>query len=305
MRQRRWLFVARVVLGALLWGSCFAAPSPTRANDFEEFEAARAAYDSQDYARAAKLFDALGGGDTPALTNRSLLFESKKYLGASYLFLGELQRAEDEFERLLRMDPEYILDPLGFPEEVQRLFARVKTRLDAERRVAEDERRRDEDRVRIAQTKRETEEHERWTRLTRLAETEHVREIRSRWIALVPFGLGQFQNGHVSLGAILAVSEGSLFAIAAVSWAVHENLRGQRPAESQRDEYNLTERATRYTNQISFAMFLALAITGVLDAQVRFQDSREYERKRPLPPGLDAAPEVSFGLGSAQLRLHF
>jgi tetratricopeptide (TPR) repeat protein len=306
MRQRRCLFVARVVLGAVLWGSgCFTTPAPARANDFEEFEAARAAYDTQDYARAAKLFDALGGGDTPALTNRSLLFESKKYLGASYLFLGELQRAEDEFERLLRMDPEYILDPLGFPEEVQRLFARVKTRLDSERRVAEDERRREEDRTRVAQTRRDTEERERWVRLTQLAETEHVREIRSRWIALVPFGLGQFQNGHVSLGAILAVSEGSLFAIAAVSWAVHENLRGQTPVESERDEYNLTERATRYTNQISFAMFVALAITGVIDAQVRFQDSREYERKRPLPPELSPAPEVSLGLGSAQLRLHF
>ena len=43
------------------------------------------------------------GGDAPPVTNRSLLLEAKKYLGASYLFLGKLQLAEAEFERLLRL----------------------------------------------------------------------------------------------------------------------------------------------------------------------------------------------------------
>jgi tetratricopeptide (TPR) repeat protein len=306
MRERRG-WVERAVLGALLCG-CFVwatQAAAVRANDFEEFESARTAYETQDYARAAKLFDALGGGDTPALTNRSLLLESKKYLGASYLFLGQLRGAEQEFERLLRMDPQYMLDPLGFPEEVQRLFAQVKTRLDTERKVAEDERRREENRLRTLETQREQHDSSRWVRMREMAETEHVSEVRSRWVAMVPFGVGQFQNGHVSLGAILAVSEGSLLAIGVVSWAVHENLRGLQPTASERDEYSLTERATRYTNQISTALLAVLAITGVVDAQLRFQGTREYERKRPLPADLSMKTDFSVGPTGMQLRLRF
>jgi tetratricopeptide (TPR) repeat protein len=299
--------VERVVLGALLsvMACQLLSARTAKANDFEEFEAARGAYDSQDYVQAVALFDALAGGDTPALSNRSLVLESKKYLGASYLFLGKLRAAEQEFERLLRMDPEYVLDPLGFPEEVQRLFARVKTRLDTERKVAEDARLREEDRLRRSQTARDAEERARWARLTQLAEAERVEEVRSRWVALMPFGIGQFQNGHVSLGAILAVSECSLLVISFASWLVHENLRGQQVAESERDSYNLTERASRYTNQISMALFGVLAVTGIIDAQVRFQGSREYERKRPLPPDLLSGPELSIGPGSANLRVRF
>jgi tetratricopeptide (TPR) repeat protein len=279
--------------------------SVAHANDFEEFESARAAYEGQDYARAAQLFEALGGGDTPALTNRSLLLESKKYLGASYLFLGQLPAAEQEFDRLLRMDPQYMLDPLGFPEEVQRLFAQVKTRLDTERKVADDERQREESRLRGVETAREQQQRSRWLRLRQLAETEHVNEVRSRWLAVVPFGVGQFQNGHLSLGSILAVSEGTLFVVSVVSWAVHENLRGLQPTMSERDQYILTERATRYTNQISTALFAVMAITGVVDAQLRFQGNREYERKRQLPADVSGDPQLSIGPGSVQLRMRF
>jgi tetratricopeptide (TPR) repeat protein len=289
-------------MALLMLGTCLSRPA--RANDFEEFESARSAYEAQDYARAASLFETLAGGDTPQLTNRSLVLESKKYLGAAYLFLGKLPAAEQEFERLLRLDPQYMLDPLGFPEEVQRLFARVKTRLDAERKLAEDEKRHEDERVRSAQSQLAAQEQARWARLTQLAQIETVHEERSRWIALLPFGIGQFQNGHASLGAVLAVSEGSLFAIAFVSWVVHENLRGQTPAQNERNEFNLTERVTRYTNQISLALFGVLAVTGVLDAQVRFQGSRDYERKRTLPPEL-GGPQLSIGPGSATLTVRF
>jgi tetratricopeptide (TPR) repeat protein len=304
MRVRRGFGVERSLLVALLMLGTW-LPDKASANDFEEFEAARSAYEAQDYARAAALFENLAGGDTPQLTNRSLVLESKKYLGAAYLFLGKLNAAEREFELLLRLDPQYMLDPLGFPEEVQRLFARVKTRLDAERKLAEDERRREDERIRSAETQRGAQEESRWARLSQMAEIETVHEERSRWIALLPFGVGQFQNGHVSLGAILAVSEGSLFAIAFVSWIVHENLRGQTPGPSERDEFNLTERVTRYTNRISLALFGVLAVTGVIDAQLRFQGSRDFERKRTLPPDLYGRPQLSIGPGSVSLTVRF
>jgi tetratricopeptide (TPR) repeat protein len=309
-RRRAAAAVMRARVCAFMVGmyaaSLMLSPGRARANDFEEFEAARSAYDSQDYGLAAKRFEALGGGDTPALANRSLLLESKKYLGASYLFLGKLQRAEAEFERLLRLDPQYVLDPLGFPEDVQRLFAKVKTRLDAERRTTEEQQRRESERVIRLQSQRQTAQQQRWTRLTELAETEHVTEVRSRWVALMPFGIGQVQNGHGSLGAILAVSESSLLLIGFVSWLVHEDLRGQNPIASQRDEFSVTERVARYTNQVSMGLFGALAITGIIDAQVRFEGDHERTRKRSLPAELtNPPPELSIGGEGLRLRWKF
>jgi len=275
------------------------------ANDFEEFDAARNAYEGQDYAQAARRFEQLGGGDTPALTNRSLLLESKKYLAASYLFLGKLPQAEAEFQRLLRLDPQYLLDPLGFPEEVQRLFAQTKARLDSERRVAEEERRREEERKRQLEERRLSEARARWERLVSLAQTERVEEKRSRWIALIPFGVGQVQNGHGSLGAVLAVSEGSLLAISLVSWIIHENLRGEHPGASARDEFTVTERVSRYTNQVSLGLFGALALTGIIDAQARFQGDAAHTRKRSLSPELREPPRLSVGPQGLSLRIKF
>jgi tetratricopeptide (TPR) repeat protein len=298
---------ARVVyalVSCALFGT-WALPPRARANDFEEFEAARSAYEAQDYTRSARLFDALGGGETPALTNRSLLLESKKYLGASYSFLGKSQLAESEFERLLRLDPQYMLDPLGFPEEVQRLFAHVKSRLDNEQRVAAEERHREQEQQARLQNERETQERKRWEQLATLAATERLQEKRSRWVALMPFGIGQVQNGHGSLGAVLAVSEGSLLLISFVSWLVHENLRGQEPKADQRDEFNLTERVSRYTNQVSLGLFGVIALTGIIDAQLRFQGDVERVRKRPLPTDLREPPKVSLGPRGLSLQLRF
>jgi len=294
----------RVLLRALLcvlWPCVFVQVA--RANDFEDFEAARSAYESADYAVAAQRFEKLGGGDTPRLTNRSLLLEAKKYLGASYLFIGKLQLAEAELERLLRLDAQYILDPLAFPEEVQRLFSRVKARLDSERRVAEEEQRREQDRLSRKEIERMEGEQKRWARLTALAQEERVLQQRSRWIALMPFGIGQVQNGHASLGAILAVSEVSLLLVSLVSWGVHENLRGQSPAANERDEYNLTERVSRYTNQVSLGLFGVIAITGIIDAQVRFEGDSARTRKRMLPQDLRDAPRLT--LSPTSLRLRF
>jgi hypothetical protein len=302
-RTSAWL---ACVLCALLCALLSWLPSsPVRANDFEEFESARSAYEAQDYALAVKRFEALGGGDSPVLTNRSLLLESKKYLGASYLFLGKLQLAEAELERLLRMDPQYILDPLAFPGEVQRLFAGVKSRLDAERRVAEAEQKREQDRLQKLETDRVSGERRRWELLTNMAQTERVQEVHSRWVALMPFGVGQLQNGHGDLGAVLAVSEGSLLLVSFVSWIVHENLRGQNPGVTQRDEFSLTERVSRYTNQVSLGLFGALAVTGIVDAQLRFEGEVWHERKRELPADLKDTPHVSMGPGNVSVQLRF
>jgi hypothetical protein len=302
------LRASRSLVGLASWLGVVAvmawlAPGVARANDFDQFQNARVAYESLNYELAADLFKGLlstaAAGDT-----RPVVIESRKYLAAAYLFLGKRPDAEAQLELLLRAVPDYVLDPLAFPEEVGKTFNVVKARLQAERAKA------DAARAREAATKQGHHELElqqqraRLQRLIELASTERVERRRSRWVAMVPFGIGQFQNDHNGLGLVLAVSEGALLAISVTSFALHESLRGQVPTASRRDDARLAEATFRYTNQISFGLFGALAITGIIDAQLRFVPSRSYEERRPLPREL-LELQISVGPGDLAVRGRF
>jgi hypothetical protein len=191
-----------------------------------------------------------------------------------------------------------VLDPLAFPDELQRLFNRVRAQLaeehEAEVKAARDTAQASEaaeaDRVRRA----------RIAQLIEIAGTERVQRVQSRWVAMLPFGVGQFQNDDNGLGVALAVSEGLLLSVGIVSFLLHENLRGQTPSPADRNDAELAESAFRYTNQISMSLFGVVAIAGVIEAQVEFDESRTIERRRPLPPWVHQL-QVSVGPGSASV----
>lgn len=263
---------------------CLTWAGRAHANEFERFQKARSAYDALDYELSADLFQELVGSDPPVLQDPALVTESRKYLAASYLFLGRLEQAERELERLLRTEPAYVLDPLAFPDELQRMFGRVKARLSAEKEAAAkvhaETARKDE------AVKAEERRREQIRELVQLATTERVQRVQSRWVAMVPFGVGQFQNDDNGLGVGLAVSEGLLLSVGIASFLLHENLRGQRPLAADRSDAELAETAFRYTNQISMILFGLVAVSGVIQAQLEFDESRTIERHRRLPPGL-------------------
>jgi len=272
---------------------------PAAANDFEQFQNARAAYDSLNYALAADLFSGLlesaNEGD-----NRPLVLESRKYLAASHLFLGRPKDADYQFEQLLRADPNYVLDPLAFPKEVHQAFVAVKTRLDKE--AAEQAAQRAQQEAE-RQAKREVDVEMRQDRLRRLIEiasTERVAHQRSRWIAMLPFGIGQFQNGDDGLGLVLAVSETTLLAASVTFFFLHQDLP-ENPAD--RPTVEALEPVYRVGNQASTALFAAVALVGILDAQLRFKPSYTEQRPRPLPPDLQGLDELGVSIGPGQLSI--
>jgi len=67
-------------------------PGAARANDLDQFQNARVAYDSLNYELAADLFRGLLAESAPTDT-RPLILESRKYLGAALLFLGRSDEA--------------------------------------------------------------------------------------------------------------------------------------------------------------------------------------------------------------------
>lgn len=289
-----------ILLSALL--ACVLYDNRAFASDFDAFQQARDAYEVADYALAGRLFESLVGGDTPALNNPTLILESLKYLAVSHLFLGNQAEAKASFRRLLAREPTYSLDPMEFPEEVQRVFKQVLEAV-AQRQAAE----RNQVELEAQQKRNEEEVHADQQRaqreaLLRLATTDRVEIRRSRLPTLVPFGIGQFQNGDDTLGALLAISEGALVAASAITYALHRDLDGQLPTPAERSEAIYRGRALRYSNQISMAVLAVVAVAGIVEAQLSYRPTEVHKRRRALPAELVAEPEATIHMGAAGLH---
>jgi hypothetical protein len=258
-----------------------------RADDLSEFESARSRYDRHDYRRAVDAFRALVGGDPPRITNALLVLESRKYYAASLLFVGADEEARLQFRLLLQQEPDYALDPLAFPTEVVVLFESVKGQLrrdiDRRREAEANEQRAAAQEAEAARLKR----RENLSRLRGLAESQTIEVRNSRWLASVPFGVGQFQNGQRGLGTALAMAESFAAATSVITYFGHQGLMGDKVTANNSDNLDQRERIWRAANWASFGTFAVLAIAGIVDAHVRYVPARVIQAPRPLPEDLD------------------
>ena len=286
----RWSKFARrssLAVWAALAAGCFVAasvPATARAGDIEEFETARAAYEARDYSRAVFYFEELVGGDAPRLASSALVTEARKYLGAAYLFVGRRDAARQQFERLLRTDPRYTLDPLSFPTEVQELFESVRARLELEAQDAM---------ARASLQARALAAEQQVSRLVAFVdEGVEVAVPNSRWLAAIPFGVGQFQNGNDGLGWTLLASDIALAAVALGSTVWHQSLVGQVAYARSRGAFEAVAEGNRLLEiaaTLDWAALSALgtlAISGILEAQLTFVPARRIREQRVIPPAL-------------------
>lgn len=259
-------------------------PLAARAGDIEDFETARTAYEARDFSRAVFYFEELVGGERPRLRSAALVAEGRKYLGAAYLFVGRRDAAREQFERLLGDQPDYRLDPLRFPTEVQELFESVRERLALERRERE---------ARAGLEAALALERERSARLLEFAEQEFALEVEhSRWLALIPFGVGQFENGDPTLGWTFLITE-TVLAGAATGGFVAQALLSARILELQEmeddgrvPEWNEWLRAAQIVNWVSLGLLGIFAIAGIAEAQVSFPVNPTVRHRRQLPENL-------------------
>jgi hypothetical protein len=265
----------------------FVHAPPARADDLSEFESARSRYDRHDYGRAVDAFRALVGGDPPRITNALLVLESRKYYAASLLFVGADEEARLQFRLLLQQEPDYALDPLAFPTEVVVLFESVKGQLrrdiDLRREAEANQQRAAAQEAEAARLRR----RENLSRLRGLAESQTIEVRHSRWLATVPFGVGQFQNGQRGLGTALAMAESFAAATSVITYFGHQGLVGNNPTSNTSENLDQRERIWRAANWASFGTFAVLAIAGIVDAHVRYVPARVIQTPRPLPEDLD------------------
>lgn len=157
--------------------------------------------------------------DRGGLMQRELL-ELHKIAGLSAFALGQTSDAERHFGAVLRLDPDFALDPFVVPPPAISLFEKIRKdmgatldairyekRLRAERESKEAEA--------LAKQKALEEEERRRLEVMAAAAAARTIERRSFLVNFVPFGAGQFQQGRTVMGVVLAVSEG-LFALTSI-----------------------------------------------------------------------------------------
>jgi hypothetical protein len=308
-----------VVLG--LW-----VPGITLAADWvdEEMPSLRATYEYGHYAEV--LERATSRIDRGRLAEQDLV-ELHKLAGLSAFHLHRTDEATRHFRALLRLDPDFHLDPFAVPppavnfldalrgemaEELERVRQERRARLERERAEAE---RRERERVEAEEQRRRMEEMSRQV-------TVRMVEKRSLLVNFVPFGAGQFQQGRTGMGALFAASEGLLAATSLAAYFAHQGLfqtekvtvddiRGPREVQvrfiptSNKNQAELLSTINWYS---ALGFYGAYAL-GVLDALWRHQD--EVVSTRIETPPDPAAPRArlhvvpSSGGASAGFTLSF
>ena len=294
MLRKARLALLVVVVGLLTCGAVFA-------DELSEFELGRNSYSRGSYEEAAQRFgDMLDPANDDALKTPQLIEQARIYRAASLIALKRMAEADREIETTLRANPGAYPDPVVFPGVVLDRFTDVRGRIRQELEDNAREKARQE-RLRLEQERaRQQRERDRVTKLEELAERESHVVHNSRWLAALPFGVGQFQNQQDALGWTFLSSEVALATTSIVTAAIYQDLTS-KGSDPNVDTVDLNDR--RHTmltvNQFAFAAFAVVAVGGVVHAQLTFVPKREELKKRVLPEELRATPTVTAVRGGA------
>jgi tetratricopeptide (TPR) repeat protein len=282
---------------AIAWAaaSIVAFDADARADGCDDVEKAHSAYVAHKYAEAAERLTPLANAKLGLVTDPDCLADARMYLAAVWIAQGERDKADAMFEQLLSDRPEYTPDPLRVSLDASDAFIDARTKLRDQLSKAA------RDRVVAEQLQKAKAEAEsqraalRLAMLEKLAGEEVIIERHSRWIALLPFGAGQFQNGQRALGVAFLVGE-SLFvvggAVGALLTSYNVSQLNQAGQSSAANEYSTRAREAALYGNLSTLMAGALALAGVVHAEIAFVPQRVEIHRRAIPT-LSLAPCLS------------
>jgi hypothetical protein len=279
-----------------------------RADDPQSLDFAKSPFDNGQYAEAHVRLSALLDPQAPPcesapigtrchLTSVELVERARALDAASLLALKREAEADRLIGAILRANPNYVPSPASFPQEVIDRFNTVRVSLDAELRTIAEQRAKEAEAKRLAAQKAHDDEEAWLAELQKLAGKERWVETNSRWIALVPFGIGQFQNGDVRLGVTFAVGEAALGGTSLIALAIinslartNVNLPTASGAYPSISGLNANLNTATVVNQVSFTAWAALTLAGVVQAQVAFVPEKVTFHDRSVPPRPRAVP---------------
>jgi hypothetical protein len=287
----RWVALLLLLLGR---------PPDLRADELGDLEKAYGAYAAHKYADAETRLRALLDAATGTLKDEDAIADARMYLAATLLAEGKSREAANVLERLLLDKPDYQADPLRIPLPALDGLADARSRQrDTLNAIKEEKARKaHQEREKIEAEKRKA--AMRLATLEQLASEELVVERHSRLWALIPFGVGQFQNRQAALGWGFLLSESVLAMGSVVSAALtlnnaalaNDELNRHQPTHA--GEYNKRAQEDAIAGNIFAGAFAVVALAGIVQAELAFVPEHTEIRRRPLPP-LSLAPVVGPG----------
>lgn len=274
-------------------------------------ERGRQAYQAGRYGECARILGQVLSGDGGAkLSEAELIREARLYRAVCLMGQGEGDAADRELSLAIKEGP--TLDPPDqriFPPELVQRYIQLRVAMLQELERAEIERRRGELEAEQARARAEAQERYRIKSLEEYAEQQiHIRK-NSRWLASVPFGVGQFQNREVGLGYSFLAVEGLLGA-AAITGMVLELSLHRKAVETQAkgqtldvDALNEDIRLVSDITNISAWSFLAVSVIGVIQAQIAFVPEHKDLRRVPLPDKLRPQAQAGTDTQAAAVSL--
>jgi len=240
----------------------FAAPSMNPETDLAE---GRDAYQRGQYEAVEKRVYPLLYPNVE-LPSQDSVIEAHRLLALAYFFQKKPTEARQEVLQILSLRPAFQLDPIVEPRVAVSFFENIKK--EQQQRLDEIIRRRQQEereRLRIEEERRRAQAERIYV------EKEVVKH--SRLFAAVPFGVGQWQNGHKKLAVFFAVTEALT---GALSLACFVSFYVLQPPGS----LGLSLSAT---TDAAGAAFWGLVLAGIIDAEVRFKPEEVRVRELPRP----------------------
>lgn len=263
-------------------------PSPPSPGD--QLARAKLAYQRGDYGAAVLLLRPLLYPQA-LLSQEEQLLLAHKLLALSYFFEHDEAGAEQEFNLLLSLKPDFQLDPVVDPLKAVAFLDDIRRR--NEQRLQEIRRRQAEEEAR---QKAEQEVLQKQAELLAQKQARRIyieRTVQRRFsgLHLLPFGVPQLVEKRRALGATLLVSElvtggGSLGCWIAV--------RLRYPDGSFAPRELTTARALTTTYLTTGVTFWALVVAGLIDALVRARTVVQVRELSEPPRELPAATQGLF-----------
>ena len=259
----------------------------------EAMNRARVTFEYGDYPQASKLLAALV--EAGRFESASLRAEAYRLLGLSLFYQGRKGEAYSAFLEYLYLDPDGQLDPFFVPPAAVSFFDQVKKEAEpklapirAQKRAEQEARQKSATEEAERRRQRELEEERR--RLQQLTPPVERRVVQHEfWVSMMPFGIGQLQNGDRTLGMVLATAQVIAGASSAGSALLIEELRdtttGRFNDQGTGGTPYRTAQRLDVVKWVGAALFYALWAGGAIHAAMHYQPEEVLPDRLLQPAG--------------------
>lgn len=213
--------------------------------------------------------------------------EAYEMLGISYWWLNDLKAAEASFLVLLSIKPEKKLNPAIHPAGVVKFFNAIREALE---QIPQEIRTRQTEEIEICRKQlARTREEFRKIRETAVETTIIQRPL---WLSFIPFGVGQFNNGHTAKGWTFFSIETALLLANMTSYILAETswVRNGPGSTVRNDEKSIRRARNVQIAQITTgSLLIGVAAAGIIEALISYRSRTVKTRPIEIPEAEPAA----------------